>query len=151
VILNYQQVDSILTLEQGLDEYRSVNPDLRLKVSSDAQEFFECHDIVHVIFACDTSLLNEAMADTWTLFGTSVTMSQFFGFLRIEEHKEIITSIGWLAVCATVVKSIPMVIRIALRSMQMTKRWPWDGYQPYMQTTLRDIRNEFGIQPIVTA
>ena len=149
--MNYQLVDSKQTLEQALDEYRSINPSDHLKISSDAQEFFERHDIVHVIFACDTSLLNEAMADTWTLFGTNVTINQFLGFLRIEEHKAIISSIGWFSVCATVVKSIPIVIRVALRSMKMTKRWPWDGYHPYMQTSLRDIRNEFGIHPIVVA
>ncbi len=142
---NYQIMDSEQTLKQGLIEYRSVNSVLQDSRSSEARAFFECHDVVHVIFACDTSLLNEAMADAWTLFGTSVTVSQFLGFLRIEEHKEIITSVGWRGICATVVKSIPMFIRIALRAVKMTKPWPWDGYQPYMQITLRDIRNEFGI------
>jgi len=27
------------------------------EVSVDAQEFFRCHDVVHVVFGCDTSIV----------------------------------------------------------------------------------------------
>ena len=150
---NYQATEAEITLEQGIVEYRELNPELddSRKATPEGAEFFRCHDVVHVIFGCDTSLLNEAMADAWTLFGTTVTLRQFLGFMKVEEHQSIMETIGWPAVILTFFKAIPAILLIALRSTTMTKRWPWDSFSSYLQMPLGEIRREFHIRPIVFA
>ena len=147
----YQELESELTLAQGIVEYRDLNPGLddARGASPEGAEFFACHDVAHVVFACDTSLLNEAMADAWTLFGTTVTLRQFIGFMRIEEHQDIIQKVGWPTVVLTTIKAIPLILLIALRATTMTKRWPWNSFSTYLQTPLREIRREFHIRPIL--
>ncbi len=149
----YQALESDITLEQGIAEYRELNPSLddARKATPEGTEFFRCYDVAHVIFACDTSLLNEAMADAWTLFGTTVTLRQFLGFMRIEEHQSIVEEVGWSAVILTFLRAIPVILLIALRSTTMTKRWPWDSFSSYLQMSLGEIRREFHIRPIVVA
>ncbi len=147
----YQRALSSQTLREGLAEYEQRNPTLNdARVAThDGADFFRCHDAVHVVFGCDTSLLNEAMADAWTLFGTTVTLKRFYGFMKIEEHQEIIGKLGWLVVVRTFFQSVPLVLRIIYRSTKMKKAWPWDDYPTYLDVSLRDIREEFGICPLI--
>ncbi len=51
----YQALESDITLEQGIAEYRELNPSLddARKATPEGTEFFRCHDVAHVIFACD--------------------------------------------------------------------------------------------------
>ncbi len=149
----YQDPESELTLEEGLSEYRALNPDLddARKATPEGADFFRCHDAAHVVFACSTSLLNEALADAWTLFGTSVSLRQFLGFMRIEEHKKIISTVGWPIVIVTFIKALPYVFLVALRSTTMAKRWPWEAFSAYLRVPLKEIRHEFHIRPIVVA
>ena len=149
----YQDPESELTLEEGLIEYRTLNPDLddSRKATPEGVDFFRCHDATHVVFACSTSLLNEALADAWTLFGTSVSLRQFLGFMKIEEHKKVIAKVGWPAVIVTFVRALPYMFLVVLRSTTMTKRWPWDAFSVYLRVPLKEIRREFHIRPIVVA
>lgn len=89
------------------------------------------------------------MADAWTLFGTTVTLKRFFGFMKIEEHQGIINKIGWFVIVRTFIHSIPLIVRIISRSLRMKKAWPWDDYSNYLDITLHDIRDEFGIYPLI--
>jgi hypothetical protein len=148
---NYQCAFSSQTLREGLAEYQRLNPNLNdvRSATPDGAEFFRCHDAVHVVFACDTSFLNEAMTDAWTLFGTTVTARRFIGFMKIEEHEEIIGRLGWFAVVLTLIRSLPLISRIIYRSLKMKKTWPWDDYTAYLDVSLRDIRHEHGIRPLV--
>lgn len=119
----YQCASSGQTLREGLAEYLLLNPRLNdaRRATPDGADFFRCHDAAHVIFACDTSLLNEAMVDAWTLFGTTVTPRRFFQFTKIEEHQSIIDELGWFVVICTSVRSIPLMLRIIYPSNQMKK------------------------------
>ncbi len=69
-MLEYQSPDTDLTLEEGLAEYYASRSDLvgGRGISSDAREFFRCHDAAHVVFGCTTSLLNEAIVKIWSFF-----------------------------------------------------------------------------------
>ena len=153
MLAKYQAAESELTLAQGLSESRALNPDLddARQATPEGIAFFRCHDVAHVVFACNTSLLNEAMADAWTLFGTSVSLRQFLNFMKIEEHQDIIAKIGWPTAIATFIKALPYIFLIALRSTTMTRRWPWEAFSAYLQVPLGEIRCEFHIRPIVVA
>ena len=77
----YQDPDAKMTLEEALQEYYQANADIlyRGDKSVDSVDFFRCHDVAHVVFGCDTSLMNEAMVKTWTVFGTTLG---FWGHIR---------------------------------------------------------------------
>ena len=87
--LKYQNPLSEQTLEEGLEEYRKGNESiLNYKNTEDSKFFFIPHDVCHVIFGCNTSLKDEAITDTWTLFGTDVGLTKFIEFNKLESHKE---------------------------------------------------------------
>lgn len=63
-----------MTLREGLEEYYTGHPGLLQpdKMHADAARFFHAHDTCHVLFGLDTTLVDESLADLWTLFGTDV-------------------------------------------------------------------------------
>jgi len=146
--VSYQSPHADETLRQGLTEYRAENPSLQemRESSKTGAEFFRCHDVVHVVFGCSTSLLHEAEADAWTLFGTTVTFRQFLGFLKIEEHKDIMAKVGVLDSCVTFIRAVPLILKVLIRTRAMIKKWPWDNFEEYWEKPLADIRAEFNIQ-----
>ena len=150
-MLSYQLQDSSLTLAEGLAEYRSANPGLELARDPAGQgaEFFRCHDTAHVVFGCSTSLLDEAAADAWTVFGTTVTLRQFLGFLRIEEHQNIIDKVGRWGAVATFLRAFPRIALVAWRSSRMRRKWPWASFEGYLDRRLAEIRREFGIRVLL--
>ena len=152
-MFEYQHQDASLTLAEGLAEYRAVNPDLDAArdFAGPGAEFFRCHDTAHVVFGCSTSLLNEALADTWTLFGTTVAIREFLGFLRIEEHQSIIASVGWRGVVTTFVRALPLLVVVAWRGFRMRSKWPGNSFDAYLERPLSEIRREFRIQVVRAA
>ena len=76
--LRYREQDSPLTHSEGVEEYRRSFPELidARDVSEAARSFFIAHDRCHVVFGLDTSLPQEGMADTWTLFGSDVPLRE---------------------------------------------------------------------------
>ncbi len=147
-MLQYRQQDSPQTLAEGLAEYRAANPGLdeAREGGSEAAEFFRCHDTVHVVFGCSTTLLNEALADAWTIFGTTASVRRFLRFLEIEEHKAIVAKVGWWAVVRTAVRAAPLILTVAWRSFRMRSKWPWEAFDGYSATPLYRIRRELGIR-----
>lgn len=155
-ICQYQNPESTLTLQEGLDEYFKVNPHLLLPANLDEKsaQFFRCHDRVHVVFGCDTSFLNEAMADWWTIFGADIPFFQYLGYMNNPNVKQILkefqAQLKDERVKSEVLKSIvPIFTRaffIYLRTKRMTKPWPFFKSDDYLNQKLCDIRKEFNIQ-----
>lgn len=69
---HYQDPASEQTLREGYAEYVHANPELLdPDALGKAGRFFRAHDYGHVLFGCDTSVIHEALMDTWTIFGTT--------------------------------------------------------------------------------
>ena len=149
-MLRYQEQESRQTLAEGLMEYWAANPGLNSArdPGGSGAEFFRCHDTAHVVFGCSTCLVGEALADTWTLFGTSVTIPQFLGFLKIEEHQEIMAKVGWLTASVTVARSVPILVKVAWRAHRMPTKWPWSNFDSFLSRPLADIRRELRIDVV---
>ena len=149
-MLKYQEQASAQTLAEALAEYRAANPrlDEARNPLGAAAEFFRCHDTAHVVFGCSTSLAGEALADAWTLFGTTVTVRQFLGFLKIEEHQDIMAKVGWWRALITFLRSVPLFLQVALRGLRMTSKWPWSDFDSYRDDSLAEIRRQFNIRVV---
>ncbi|MEM6477355.1 MAG: hypothetical protein AAF687_14465 [Pseudomonadota bacterium] len=139
---------SNLTLLQALEAFRKEH-DLEekyLDMRTEAQEHFERHDIVHVLFGLDTSIRQEAQADSWTIFGTDISLKHIMDFFGLPEEKELIKEIGWWAITKAYFQGIPDGLRIAWRARKLRKKWRWSDNAKYRSARVEDIRSEFGIQ-----
>ncbi len=86
------------------------------------------------------------MADAWSLFGTTLTLQEFLGFLRLEEHQRIVKRVGFWGLVTTIVRAAPITARIALRGYRMSVAWPWASFDSQLERLLTDIRREFNIK-----
>lgn len=139
-----------ITLRQGLkqlhEQNRAVFSDR--EVSSEAQQFFRCHDVAHVVFGCNTTLFGEGILKVFTIFGTTLGfwnhLSGYaeggaFGLFRQYSMLHVLRNVFWL------VLSSPSAI---VRAKSMTKPWPWADHSEYLDRSLEDIRKEFNISVI---
>jgi hypothetical protein len=150
--LAYRRQDSAQTLAQGLDEYYGANRgrverpgDLPLE----SYALFRNHDICHVIFGLDTTLEDEAMADTRTLLSCDVGWRRYAGYLTQDRQAQaIFKSVGYLKSGWATILTVPRMCLAVRESWRMRKRWPWAPPESYQARTLCDLRREFGIRVI---
>ena len=64
-----------LTLREGLEESYSHNPEVA-SMSRAKAKLLTDHDLTHVIFGCDTSIVGELMLKPWILLGCNVSMDE---------------------------------------------------------------------------
>ncbi len=141
-----------MTLREGLAEYYRRNPGLmdEADLPRDLSLGLHSHDIAHVVFGCDTSLLGEAILVRWSLFGVTGSLRPYLIGLRRRETRGLFRdalagfrpSMLW-----RLVKFATMAV---LRSLRMRARWPFEAYEPYLDQPLCEIRDRFGIRVIWT-
>lgn len=150
--LAYQEQDSPLTLAQGLAEYYRANGGRVLPPDTlppDSAALFRSHDICHVIFGLDTTLEDEAMADTRTLLSCDVGLRRYTGYLASnKETQAIFKQIGYGTVLWGTLKTLPRIARAIRERFRMTKSWPWVPPENHMARKLSDLRREYGIRVI---
>ena len=146
-MLAYQMQDCSATLSAGLAEYQRAHPFLKRgnTLSAEAQDFFRCHDIVHVIYGCDTSLNQEAVVKLSTFFGTTAGFGALQGY-RLFESLDIYRSLRANDILSTMIASVVILPRTVWRCAQQKQRWPWDGHGAWLDKPLAEIRNTFRIK-----
>lgn len=148
----YQEQNSPLTLAQALDEYYRVNESTVSRPSTlppESMALFRSHDICHVIFGLDTTLEDEAVADTRTLLSCDVGFSRYAQYLTSDRQaKAIFKQTGYFTVLLGTLRAMPRLVRALAEKFRMTKSWPWTPPQSYMSRTLADLRREYGIRVI---
>ena len=145
---SYQEQEATLSLQTGLEEYRSGFPGLldASELPSRAARFFHAHDICHVVFGCDTSVAQEAMADTWSVFGTSLGFGAYLDYLRLPQANNIFRQIGYGRTAWETLRVSPRLVQVIIRARHMARPWPfWDNDQ-YLGIPLKKIREEFNIR-----
>jgi hypothetical protein len=148
----YQAQDSQQTLSDGLAEYYGRNrggvapPD---SLSPESAALFRSHDMCHVIFGLDTTLSDEAMADTRTLLSCDVGWRRYAKYMTSDpEAKAIFKQVGYVTVIWGTIRTLPRMARAVWEAWKMPKRWPWDPPETYQSRSLGDLRREFGIRVI---
>lgn len=147
---NYQQQDSLQTLQEGIDEYYSSFSGLITEenTSFEVAKLFRFHDVTHVVFGCDTSIKEETLTDAWTLFGSTVTLKEYMEYLKYPETTQVLAKVGIFKVIWMFILSLPIFFQVIFRTSQMNKKWNFWDYKPYLNCSLRDIREEFNIQVV---
>lgn len=146
----YQGQDSPMSLREGLAEYFGQNPGLMdpAGLPRDLAIGLHSHDIAHVVFGCDTTLVGEVTLARWSLFGITGSIRPYLTGLRRRETRGLFTD----AFAQFRPRLLWRMIRAAslaiLRSLRMPERWPYEGYEPYLDQPLNEIRQRFGIRVI---
>lgn len=143
---DFERQDSTQTLAEGIAEYYAANPGLLMGrgISAEAQAFFRCHDVAHVVFGCSTALDDEAVVKVASLFGTTAGLAVLKGY-RLQESMRIYGKIPLGTALASIARSVVIVPRTLLRCLRQRTRWPWARHEEFLGLPLREIRRQFGI------
>ena len=141
-----------LTLKEALGKFHRKNSRIisDTEILNDSEIFYNCHDIAHVVFDCDTSLRGEGIVKLWTIFGTTL------GFVNhVKEYAganafQMFRKFSLRHILANVPKIIVVAPVVITRAHKMKKKWPWSSYDKYLDISINEIRKEFNIEPIAT-
>lgn len=110
---------------------------------------FRSHDICHVIFGLDTTLADEAMADTRTVLGCDVGLRKYARYMSSDaQAKAILKQVGYGVAAWATILALPRMVRAAAARLGIRRRWPWEPPPAFMDRTLAELRREFGIKVI---
>jgi ubiquinone biosynthesis protein Coq4 len=140
-----------LTLEKALEIHYSLNPQFTHwnKYHSEiAKKLIKAHDITHIVFGCDTSLLGEMRVQLWTKFGVkSFSWKETLKYARDKESRVLIMNpIGYYAMFIFFIKHLREVWKVKKQAKIFHKKWEYFEEDKYMSKTIGDIRNEYNIQ-----
>ena len=124
----FESSSSAQTLAEALSEYYGANPHLKRgeALSSEAREFFQAHDVVHIVYGCNTSMPDEAIVKISSLFGSSAGLSVLHGY-RLYESLDIYRRLPLASTLTALVLSPYLVVRTIWRCTRQTAKWPWAG------------------------
>lgn len=147
---DYQQPHSTMTLREGLAEYYRVNPGLSepAKITDKkSAAYFHNHDCTHVVFGTHTGDLDEGVNDLFTLFGVDIRYRDYItGFFATAEGKSIAKHYAVLGLFLVVWRTLKLTPTIWRATRSMNKKWPWTPPEDYLDRSLKDLREEFGIE-----
>lgn len=148
-MLAYRSQNTQMSLADGLAEYYREHPFLKRgdRLRPEAQEFFRCHDVVHVLYGCDTSLAQEAVVKLSSIFGTTAGFAVLKGY-SLYESIDIYTKLKIGEVLVTIVAAFVIVPRTLWRCSRQQERWPWSEFGGHLNTPLRELRQHFGIRVV---
>ena len=154
----YQDQDCNLTLKEGLEIYYSLlksaseNNNVIKKIEDDpGSSIMRSHDCTHVIFGLDISLEQEAMLDTWTLYGTQFSWSDLlkYSFTNkelLKLYKVFFTEVGIKGFIKLYQNTRIVKKLIKLRAKAMIKKWPYNCNDELLNKRICDLRKDFGIK-----
>jgi len=148
---NYTRQDSELTVSQALDEFYQRNPKAVRQTGDGLRDnFFRSHDTIHVVFGCDTTIHDEALADMWTIFGSDLGFRNYLKYLGPlqEDLKDILAGAGTAELLSQSLKALPDAFSVVVRSRSMRKKWRWLDHQEFLNRPLKDVRDELNIEVI---
>ena len=139
-----------MTLEDAMYRHYLLNP--QFTVWSDykseiARKLVKAHDISHLVFGCDTSLLGEMRVQLWAKFAVQMfSLKETLASAKDKEARVLLKNpVGYLAMFQFFVKHVSEISRVRKHSRKMLKKWVYLNEGPYMTMAVGDIRTQFGI------
>lgn len=148
--LAYMHHDSRMTLREGLREYFGQSDALMeaSELPEDLSFGLQSHDVAHVVFGCDTTLLGEVVLARWSLFGVTGSIRPYLIGLRRRETRGLFRD-ALAAFRPSMLWRLMKYASVAIaRSLRMRERWPFEDYVEYLDQPLCEIRERFGIRVI---
>jgi len=150
-MLEYQKQNCDLTLAEGLQCYYDSFPKNK-EVFVDAESsgtLLRDHDCTHVIFGLDISLDQEAILDTWVLWGSRFKWSYLLGYNRLPQIKELtkylFKELGVMGFLRLYWNVMAVKRKVIFKTFKMKKKWPFQVPERYLNMKISDLRKMHGI------
>ena len=139
-----------MTLQEGLRKHYLLNP--RFTPWDDykgenAKKLVKAHDISHLVFGCDTSLLGEMRVQLWAKFAVQkFSFKETLAYARDNEAKVLLKNpVGYLAMFMFFFKHFSEIGKVRRQSQMMSAKWVYFDEDAYMKLPVGEIRKGFGI------
>ena len=153
-MLEFQKQNCQLTLEEGLEVYYEAFEDQGSILRGDTlPEFIFGHDCTHVIFGLGLSLKEEAILDTYTIYGCKNSIKIIFKaagqIFKSKEllnlYKKLISEHGLIGLLRLVNSSKKSKKIARIKTKKMKKKWSYIVPKSYLSNQISDLRDEYGI------
>ena len=153
-MLEFQKQNCQLTLEEGLEVYYEAFEDQGSILRGDTlPEFIFGHDCTHVIFGLGLSLKEEAILDTYTIYGCKNSIKIIFKaagqIFKSKEllglYKKLISEHGIIGLLRLVNSSKKSKKIARIKTKKMKKKWSYFVPKSYLSYQINDLRDEYGI------
>jgi ubiquinone biosynthesis protein Coq4 len=140
-----------LTLQEALDIHYQLNPQFTPYYDYTTYEGstgIKAHDIIHVIFGCDTSFLGEHRVQTWFSLACELKINwiQKLKYFLDADSRALLTPKGIIKYVVTHQKEMRQVTKsIREKAKQMNKKWDYLNTESYMNKSIGELRSEFNI------
>jgi hypothetical protein len=154
---------STQTLQQGLEEYYTLNPNLTdpKKLPPEFAKILLAHDVSHIIYGCDTGMYDELKLLPliwWT------SDYKFTDHLRTIQdptinpairimYDDLIKQHGvlWLysSILLVLPKLLPELIAVLWKNCHRQRYVPFLNFQPLLERSLLQIRQDFDLLPLI--
>jgi hypothetical protein len=155
----YLDKNSTQTLQEGLAEYYALNPHVTSPATQQPEfaKVLQAHDIGHVVYGCDTGMYDELKLLPlfwWTSECTFRIYLQMKNSPAVDVmYADMIKEKGelWLygAVLRVLPTLIPALIPIWFKTRNRQKLLPFLEFEPLLDRTLLDIRQEYNLLPFI--
>jgi hypothetical protein len=148
VVAESQKQDCKLTLRNAIEEFYHINekrfskPDPKTKWT----KLLVHHDVGHVFFGVNTTVMEEAVGDYWSLFGTDMTIKEYGNYAKTPEGKQILKNMGFWVLIKVLFLSLPLMFKVINRSRKMSQKWDHKNYEQYLDLPLYQVRETFNLQ-----
>lgn len=154
--LRYQDQHCEMSLREGVEEYHAYLQAIGRKrmVDRAGSRLILEHDVTHVIFGMDTSLEQEAGLDTWLIFGCQYQWRYLRGYAQLPEIKALYKALtkdgGWFLLLKLYWKCLGLKWRIIRRTRRMTRKWPFQFPEEWLDHSIAALRDHHGIRVLTT-
>lgn len=155
----YLDKHSTQTLREGLAEYYAFNPHVTPPESQPPAfgKILAAHDVGHVIYGCDTGMYDELKILPLFWWTSECT---FGSYLQMKDspavdvmYDDMIREKGTLWLVGAVLKVLPLLIPrlipIWLKNRHRHKRLPFLDFEPLLDRSLLDIRQEYDLLELI--
>jgi hypothetical protein len=152
---------SAQTLRQGLAEYYALNPHVTPPVSQPPEfaQILRAHDVGHVIYGCDTGMYDELRLLPlfwWTSECTFATYLKMKNSPAVDVmYDDMIREKGTLWLYGQVLRVLPPLLPALVGLWFKTRNWarrlPFLEFEPLLERSLLEIRQEFNLLQFVSA
>ncbi|NEP83631.1 MAG: hypothetical protein F6K17_22125 [Okeania sp. SIO3C4] len=156
---NYTNKDSTQTLQQGLEEYFKVNPNITNSREKPPEfaKILLAHDISHVVLGCDTDMYDEIKLLPLSFWTSDFKFDDYINTRKDPKirpaidimYDDLIKQHGvlWLysSILFVLPRLLPEVLIIWFKTRGTRKYYPFLDYESLLKRSLLEIRQEFDL------
>jgi hypothetical protein len=159
----YKDKHSSQTLQQGIDEYYALNPNVTnpKELPPEFARILLAHDASHVIYACDTGMYDELKLLPLIWWTSDYKFRDHLQTLKDPTispairvmYDDLIKQHGvlWLysSIFLTLPQLLPELTQMWFKNRQRKFYVPFLNFEPLLERSLSDIRQEFDLLPLI--